>query len=158
MEIFSIKNTPLSFKLVSTRVIKLSDEVDISIYTDQGTFRYALSKGLRTDGRSGGKLVDLILPHYGNEKYALCWLVHDVNFNKHCLSFPRTNILFREMLRKAGIGRFRSWLAYRAVNSKLGLKMYEDQDKNDTGNHDLIKFYWDDNKESEIEQRRRQNV
>ena len=159
MKIHKIKSTELSFNFVANREIKLSKDCEIEIETDVGFWYYKLKKGFRTDGRSGGLLVDLVLPHYGEPKYSLAWAIHDANHDKHCLSFERTNILFREMLKFAGVGRFKSWLAYRSVNGFYGRELYNDQTERNKSNHKYIEFEWNAepvlNGECEIEMRRR---
>lgn len=50
-------------------------------------------------------------------------LVHDANFSMHFLNFKQTNELFRKMIRARG-RRFKSWLAWRAVSSRIGKRRY----------------------------------
>ena len=50
--------------------------------------------------------------------------VHDVNFLSHFLSFKDSNKLFLSMMRLEGMKRFRSRIAYWAVASFVGRRIY----------------------------------
>jgi hypothetical protein len=52
-------------------------------------------------------------------------LVHDINFSLQMHSFRSVNRLFREMLLDEGCSRFKSRLAYWAVNSIIGRGKWE---------------------------------
>ncbi len=77
----------------------LDDEVNLMIYTSQGTLNVVTSAGFMFDGRSGPKIVDWYAPNLGTLEEIICWLVHDCNGYGLDLSFEDTNILLFAMLR-----------------------------------------------------------
>lgn len=154
MKIIEVKHTKPSFTFEAERRIRLDRDLKISIITDEGVLSYTIFSGYTTDGRSGGKIVDFVLPHYGKLEYALCWLIHDVNHAAHCLSFDLTNDLFFQMLKRAGISKWKIKVTKFFVSGKIGRELYEDSDKYDMKNKKLVSFEWTAH-ESDIEERRR---
>lgn len=77
----------------------LDDEVNLMIYTSQGTLNVVTSAGFMFDGRSGPKIVDWYAPNLGTLEERICWLVHDCNGYGLDLSFEDTNLLLFAMLR-----------------------------------------------------------
>ena len=77
----------------------LDDEVNLMIYTSQGTLNVVTSAGFVFDGRSGPKIVDWYAPNLGTLEERVCWLVHDCNGYGLDLSFEDTNLLLFAMLR-----------------------------------------------------------
>ena len=77
----------------------LDDEVNLMIYTSQGTLNVVTSAGFVFDGRSGPKIVDWYAPNLGTLEERICWLVHDCNGYGQDLSFEDTNLLLYVMLR-----------------------------------------------------------
>ena len=77
----------------------LDDEVNLMIYTSQGTLNVVTSAGFVFDGRSGPKIVDWYAPNLGTLEERICWLVHDCNGYGLDLSFEDTNLLLYVMLR-----------------------------------------------------------
>jgi hypothetical protein len=133
-----VYNTP-EFTFNGKRNIKLTRKLYLTICTDVGIFEYEFLPGFETDGRSGPRIIDWILPHYGSTRYAMCWIPHDGNFDAHCMSFKESNELFRAMLVWSKDVRYlRIRMAYRAVSSCFGRHFYSD--KQDKQNIDLIKF------------------
>ena len=77
----------------------LDDEVNLMIYTSQGTLNVVTSAGFVFDGRSGPKIVDWYAPNLGTIEEIICWLVHDCTGYGQDLSFEDTNVLLFAMLR-----------------------------------------------------------
>lgn len=77
----------------------LNDEINLMIYTNQGTLTVVTSPGFIFDGRSGTKLIDWYVPNLGTLEERLAWFVHDGNGYGLDLSFEDTNILLFAMLR-----------------------------------------------------------
>lgn len=77
----------------------LDDEVNLMIYTSQGTLNVVTSAGFMFDGRSGPKIVDWYAPNLGTLEERLAWFVHDCNGYGLDLSFEDTNVLLFAMLR-----------------------------------------------------------
>ena len=77
----------------------LNDEINLMIYTNQGTLAVVTSPGFIFDGRSGPKIVDWYAPNLGTLEERLAWFVHDGNGYGLDLSFEDTNILLFAMLR-----------------------------------------------------------
>ena len=98
MKIISIRiNGIPSFTPTAKRWWKLTSKIFIiEIDTDEGTFRYVLSKGLCTDFRSGSSIVDYLVPWCDNIFWLVLWVIHDVNFYGF-LSFKRSNEMLKAM-------------------------------------------------------------
>ncbi|WP_405326056.1 hypothetical protein [Fibrobacter sp.] len=77
----------------------LNDEINLMIYTNQGTLTVVTSPGFIFDGRSGPKIVDWYAPNLGTLEERICWFAHDGNGYGLDLSFEDTNILLFAMLR-----------------------------------------------------------
>ena len=97
------------------RLYKVSGGVTIDLVTDEGTLSFTIYDGFLFDGRSGGKLVDWVIPNLGTQDEVVAWLVHDVSFYPDTVSFELANDLLYLLLRRSGMGRFRAGLVYRAV-------------------------------------------
>ena len=142
------------------RIFRLASDVDIILITDSGNIRISAKKGFITDGRSGGLLVDMLIPNIGNKYYRRAWFVHDVlyAFAAHCekngeiapISFELANDLFYRIAvlpKRLGGGGVASWrmrLAKSGVDSCFGRKAYENQDSNDRKNYGLCNVNWSD--------------
>ena len=77
----------------------LDEEVNLMIYTSQGTLSVVTSASFTFDGRSGPKIVDWYAPNLGTLEEIICWFVHDCNGYGLDLCFEDTNILLFAMLR-----------------------------------------------------------
>lgn len=98
------------------RWYRIKRDNTIWVVTNRGTIRYFVKEGFYFDGRSGGPLIDWILPNLGSENEILCWLIHDINAYATYLSFEDTNEMLRQMLRLSGKGRLRASLAHWTVS------------------------------------------
>ena len=141
VKILGVEHSKISFILHDERTLRSDEPFWIKVKTNVGTFHYHVDDGLITDGRSGGRFVDFILPHYGSGKYSYSWLIHDLNFICKRLSFQLSNSIFYHMLRWSGVGFIRSRLAYLAVSSPFGLSAYYHVDDDA---QKKIKFEWID--------------
>lgn len=131
---------PLPTNFYSKRRVALYHDTTIRVVTDQGTFILKAKEGFNTDGRSGGFLVDFIIPHYGDEKTFICWLAHDILF---CLgekefTFELANELLDAMLKFTGRCAWKRKLVSIGVGSGAGRKAFETQDKWDEMNKNLV--------------------
>jgi hypothetical protein len=88
----------------------------IWVVTNRGSLRYHYREGFYFDGRSGGPLVDIVLPNLGTEDEIICWLLHDLNAYGTFLGFSDTNEMLRQMLRKIGKCRAKASLAHWTVS------------------------------------------
>jgi hypothetical protein len=123
----------------------LLEELKVIVRTSWGTLVYKFKKGFRFDSRSGGRLVDLILPHIGKHMDILTWLVHDANAYSIGLSFRATNELMRLMLLFGGNAEWRANAGYKTVSSIDG--WYGEPKPGDREYHNfhperLLSFEW----------------
>ena len=81
------------------RCYPIDCELNVMVFTNQGTLNVAVSSGFLFDGRSGPKIIDWYAPNLGSLEERLCWFVHDCNGYALDLSFEDTNILLYAMLR-----------------------------------------------------------
>lgn len=103
---------------------------------EDGVIKIYTAAGFETDGRSGGAIVDLLIPNVGNALYRRAWYVHDALFahaadclshrKEPALSFDTCNDLFFQigcLPKRQGGGGFATWrmaLAKRGVSTKFG--------------------------------------
>lgn len=142
MIIKKITYDSLSFTPVAERRVKVSEDMHVRIYTDNGVLDYKIKLGYYTDFRSGGKIVDFILPWMSTPLYTLAVLIHDINYSNHCLSFDLSNDLFSHMLRYSGLGKFKTKIALFGVSGCLAREAYDNADMFDKLNNDKIFFEW----------------
>jgi hypothetical protein len=142
------------------RTYETASDGSMRLYTDSGVVELTWEKGTRTDGRSGGFLVDWLIPNVGDKLYRRCWFFHDCAFAlaSYCIrqgklppiSFELANELFRaigSLSRKRGGGGIAKWrmaLAEDGVSTKLGRKAYDTTDKSDRKNDGKIQIRWVD--------------
>lgn len=92
---------------------------DFSIYIrlmGAGKITIRVKKGFVFDGRSGGKLIDLIVPHLGTQHELKCWVLHDLLFYDILYCFDSTNNILRwDLLNNAKYGKFKAWLVWKSV-------------------------------------------
>jgi len=142
---------PINLLAISDRKYKLETPVIIDYHTSEGVIRVIAEKGFETDGRSGGPIVDLLLPNIGKAEYRSAWLGHDIMYcltDEKGASFELANSLFRQALKLpkqfggAGLSAARVWLAWKCVESYFGRKAFETKDETDRRNKDLCSFHW----------------
>ena len=142
---------PINLLAISDRKYKLETPVIIDYHTSEGVIRVIAEKGFETDGRSGGPIVDLLLPNIGKAGYRNAWLFHDIAYSltdEKGISFELANNLFRQALKLpkrfggAGMSSVRAWLAWKGVESYFGKKAFDTSDKTDRCNKDLCSLQW----------------
>ena len=142
MKILDVKYNDFNFDFFKKRMVKIDDPIQVVLHTDEGKLVYSIESGFITDLRSGGRLVDYIIPHFGTEKYTLAPLVHDASFQSHCVSFELANEIFRQMLIWSGVKPWRARVAYWGVSSCFGRMAYNKRDKWDKKNAGKVHFKW----------------
>jgi hypothetical protein len=141
MEIKSFKSTEISLVPIKDRWYSVNNDVHISIQTDVGVIKVHINSGFIFDGRSGGKLIDFIVPNLGTQREIACWLVHDCFAHDIGFSFELTNDILYGMLRCCDYSWFRAGYVHTAVSlsdSWFGTTPTEQELKNIS----LIKYYW----------------
>lgn len=142
---------PINLLAISDRKFKLQSPVVIDYHTSEGVLRFIAEKGFETDGRSGGPIVDLLMPNIGQAGYRNAWLAHDIGYcltDEKGISFELANDLFRQALKLpkrfggAGLSSIRAWMAWKGVESYFGKKAFETKDKTDRRNKGFCSFQW----------------
>lgn len=87
---------------------------EISVQTKYGTLLYKLRCGYRTDFRSGSSFINPVIPKIGNQKIALCWVIHDINYHGF-ISRSWADELLRDMLIEAGMPDWKANATYASV-------------------------------------------
>lgn len=87
---------------------------EISVQTSFGTLLYKLRNGYRTDFRSGSSFINPVIPKIGNQKIALCWVIHDINYHGY-ISRSWADELLRDMLIEAGMPEWKANATYASV-------------------------------------------
>lgn len=128
----------LPFDLKDCRI--LLSPLIIQIYHECGVFEYHFEAGFPTDYASVPSLlrgaVDNDSPHIVPPAF-----VHDANFRYHLLSFEKSNLLFKKMMKYYGASWWLRLKAYFGVSTSAGRKAYDQPKPLDTP---LVRFYWKD--------------
>lgn len=104
--LWSISNTP--------DIWSVESYAEISVKTKYGTLLYKLRIGYQTDFRSGSSFINPIIPKIGDQKIALCWVIHDINYHGF-ISRSWADELLRDMLIEAGMSEWKANAAYASV-------------------------------------------
>lgn len=122
--------------------------IDILIKSQNipGIIKIRIEAGYFTDFRSGSNLLNPIIPKIGNLLIMYAWLVHDINYHGF-LSRKYADLLLREMLEYAGMGKIKRNAVYYAVRAFGGSHynfLYEDQGEIYNKNKQRVQFEWID--------------
>lgn len=93
------------------------------LYTDAGVICTTIKRGAVTDFNSIPEVVEGILKR-DDRKGFVAGLIHDAFFAVQTFSFEFSNCIFRQLHRLEGSGRFKSWLKWRAVQSRFARKVW----------------------------------
>lgn len=133
---------------LGNRLYRICDDINISIYTDKGTFRFFFKAGFVTNFRSGGILIDRIIDQIGDLWQQAAYLCHDAAYTpcaalkmEHPVSRKLADELLRAVLVHAGMSKFKASLVYNSVRL-FGKSAYEDDDKLTETNSKLFTFEW----------------
>lgn len=159
MVVTKIESTDIDLKILGDRDYVSLAPVDMKIrFKHDPTLHLVVDTEFFSDGRSGGPLVDLLLPNVGHQLYRRCWFPHDAFFclAAECLvkhqeppiSFETANDIFAQIidLPKAqggpGFSAIRAWAAHRGVDSWIGEKAYNTVDRIDRRNFGKVHVEW----------------
>ena len=133
---------------LGNRFYRLFEDLHISIFTDEGTFRFKFKAGFVTNFRSGGILIDRFIDQMGDLWQQAAYLCHDAAYTpcadlkmEHPISRKRADELLRAVLIHAGMSKFKASLVYNSVRL-FGKSAYEDDDKLTESNSQLFSFEW----------------
>lgn len=150
MKVYAITTDTMALAVtpIGNRLYKLAKDTTVEVLTDEGMYRSRLKVGLVTNFRSGGWGVDIFIDQVGDEKKALCYLVHDVIYTpcaalgmEHPLSRIKGDELLRAGLIYAGMSKFKAGLVYRSVRM-FGHSAYWEDDALTSANSKLFTFEW----------------
>ena len=83
---------------------RLAKDTRVEVLTDEGSFVFKFRAGFVTNFRSGGVAVDCFVDQVGDEKKALCYLVHDAIYTPCAalgMEHPISRIKGDQLLRAA---------------------------------------------------------
>lgn len=133
---------------MGNRLYKVATDTSVSVATDEGYFVFKFKAGFVTNFRSGGVAVDAFVDQVGDEKKALCYLVHDAIYTpcaalgmEHPLSRKKGDELLRDALKYAGMPKWKAGLVYRSVRW-FGHSAYWEDDALTGSNAKLFSFEW----------------
>lgn len=133
---------------MGNRLYRIARDTRVSVKTDEGSFDFCFKAGFVTNFRSGGPLVDCFVDQVGDEKKALCYLVHDAIYTPcaalnghHPLSRELGDLLLRESLKWAKMEAYKAELVYLSVRW-FGACAYEEDDALTSLNSRLFDFEW----------------
>ena len=150
MKVIGIETDSLALAVtpIGNRLYKVAKNTKVSVRTDEGVFCFKFKQGFTTNFRSGGVAVDCFIDQVGDEKKALCYLVHDAIYTpcaalgmEHPLSRIKGDELLRAGLLYAGMGKFKAALVYRSVRM-FGHTAYWEDDALTTDNAKKFSFEW----------------
>ena len=144
----NIDTMALAVNPLGNRLYKVARDTKVDVLTDDGTFSFCFKAGFVTNFRSGGVGVDLFVDQVGDEKKALCYLVHDAIYTpcaalgmEHPLSRIRGDQLLRAALLYAKMHRLKAALVYNSVRL-FGHSAYWEDDALTSSNAKLFTFEW----------------
>lgn len=144
----NIDTMALAVNLLGNRLYKVARDTKVDVLTDDGTFSFCFKAGFVTNFRSGGVGVDLFVDQVGDEKKALCYLVHDAIYTpcaslcmEHPISRIKGDMLLRAALLYAGMHPIKAALVYNSVRL-FGHSAYWDDDALTSANSKLFSFEW----------------
>ena len=133
---------------MGNRLYRLANDTRVTVKTDEGVLDFYFQRGFVTNFRSGGALVDRFVDQIGDEKKALCYLVHDAIYTPcaaleghHPVTRELGDELLREALKWAGMPSWKASLVYRSVRW-FGACAYEEDDALTSINSRLFDFMW----------------
>ena len=150
MRVISLETDSIALAVtpIGNRLYKVAQDTKVSVRTDEGVFCFRFKRGFTTNFRSGGVAVDCFIDQVGDEKKALCYLVHDAIYTpcaalgmEHPLSRMKGDELLRAGLIYAGMSKFKAGLVYRSVRM-FGRSAYWDDDALTTDNAKKFLFEW----------------
>lgn len=140
---FALQVTPMG-----NRLYRIAKDTRVSVKTDEGCFDFYFKAGFVTNFRSGGPLVDCFVDQVGDEKKALCYLVHDAIYTPcaslgghHPVSRDLGDELLRAALKWAELEAWKAELVYYSVRW-FGECAYEEDDALTSLNSRLFDFEW----------------
>lgn len=108
---------PLKMAPVDSKYWKLTDDYAVNFVTNEGVYKLYLKAGWITDLRSGGDVINGIVPKWGNKLYMAVILFHDCCWSGHVSRELSNEFLRQGMVLSGEIGTLRASLAYYAVSS-----------------------------------------
>lgn len=102
------------------RWYKIADPINIILKLDDLRWIiYNISNYFWFDGRSGGRIPDLLEPNIGSQLDVVDWLIHDINAYAQYFSYSDSNEILKQM-RSMTVSNFRAWYIKRAVSTSRG--------------------------------------
>lgn len=148
VESITIDGLALAVTPMGNRLYRIAKDTRVTVKTDEGNFDFYFKRGFVTNFRSGGAIVDRFVDQVGDEKKALCYLIHDAIYTPcaslnghHPLSRELGDEMLREALKWAGMPSWKASLVYRSVRWFGGFA-YEEDDALTSLNSKLFDFAW----------------
>lgn len=144
----TIDGLALQVTPMGNRLYRIARDTRVSVKTDEGSFDFCFKAGFVTNFRSGGPIVDRFVDQVGDEKKALCYLVHDAIYTPcaslgghHPVSREKGDELLRAALLWAKMETYKAVLVYYSVRW-FGESAYEEDDALTSLNSRLFDFEW----------------
>lgn len=150
MKVYAITTDTLALAVtpMGNRLYRIAKDTKVEVLTDVGNFVFKFKAGFVTNFRSGGVGVDLFVDQVGDEKKALCYLVHDAIYTpcamlgmEHPVSRIRGDQLLRAALLYAGMHKLKAAVVYNSVRL-FGHSAYWEDDALTSANSKLFSFEW----------------
>lgn len=114
----------------------------ILLHFEVGTVEVIVYPGFETDGRSGGRFIDWLFPHWGTQKQRACVLVHDVLYYGFMFGFDEANDILRQMMLLSGTSRWRADLVYGGVMTPIAKSKFGNNTKFEEDNKKMLSVHW----------------
>jgi hypothetical protein len=123
---------------------RLKSNYQVIAITDEGNLHFNMSAGWVTDLRSGSRILDTVVPKYGNKAYDATILLHDMSYSGWVSKDVADELLYQGMI-LSGISKIRAKLAWQAVHTFGNGGYYSLDDAMPepyTNNRSFEKFTW----------------
>jgi hypothetical protein len=147
MKLISVHHNPVKIYPIKDRLYMVAEGATCCLRTDAGCLVYTVKPGFEFDSRSGGKLVDWLVPHLGSQSEVWAWLVHDIGYYDWDVCFETCNdLLKQQLIMDAHMSAWKASLVKYSVD-EFGRSSFGIDNAKDITNRKLINFEWmDDNR------------
>lgn len=150
MKVNNFSTTAIDVMFAGEDLYRLSCDVCVSIWTDEGLIEWELKTGFPTNMRSGSHVIDGIIPKFSkNQKYNAALLCHDAAYTKcdkdgnNYLSKNLADEMLRQMVvLSREVGTFKANLMFKMLKW-FGNSAYDCPNEGQyAGAEKYMKFYW----------------
>jgi hypothetical protein len=145
MKLLSVTRSPVLVYTIRPRWHELLQDTRSLLRTDSGCLYIRADAGFKHDGRSGGRLVDIIAPNLGNQSERWSFLTHDILYYDFDISFETTNdLLYQQLVLDADYSKLRAWTIKTGVSTEFARKSFGNNTPEEILNRKKLHVEWVD--------------